>query len=60
MKTLYLPAENSKDVTELPDAVKKGIKVHLQSHIDEIIRALFPVNALKKAAGKSEKPAKAG
>ncbi len=60
VKTLYLPAENSKDVTELPDAVKKGIKVHLQSHIDEIIRALFPVNALKKAAGKSEKPAKAG
>ena len=27
----FTTAENSKDVTELPEAVKKGLKIHLQS-----------------------------
>jgi ATP-dependent Lon protease len=41
VKTLYLPEENRKNVSELPKIVKKGIDIRLKSHIDDIIQELF-------------------
>lgn len=42
VKTLRLPAQNQKDVDELPAPAKKGLKIYTHKHIDEIIKVLFP------------------
>lgn len=42
VKTLFLPKDNEKDVVELPLIARKGLKIHLKKHIDEIIETLFP------------------
>ena len=47
VKTLRLPAQNKKDVDELPAPAKKGLKIYTHKHIDEIIKVLF-VKAKKK------------
>ena len=41
VKTLRLPAQNQKDVDELPAPAKKGLKIYTHKHIDEIIKVLF-------------------
>ena len=41
VKTLRLPAQNKKDVDELPAPAKKGLKIFTHKHIDEIIKVLF-------------------
>ena len=41
VKTLRLPAQNQKDVNELPAPAKKGLKIYTHKHIDEIIKVLF-------------------
>lgn len=41
VKTLRLPAQNQKDVDELPAPAKKGLKIYTHKHIDEIIKILF-------------------
>ncbi|MGL1933700.1 MAG: endopeptidase La [Fibrobacterales bacterium] len=41
VKTIMLPKENDKDVTELPAQVKKGVKIEKFNTIDEIIKKLF-------------------
>lgn len=41
VKTLRLPAQNQKDVDELPLPAKKGLKIFTHRHIDEIIKMLF-------------------
>ena len=41
VKTLRLPAQNKKDVDELPAPAKKGLKIYTHKHIDEIIKVLF-------------------
>ena len=40
--TLFLPKDNEKDVAELPAPARKGLKINLKKHIDEIIEELFP------------------
>ena len=52
VKTLRLPAQNQKDVDELPAPAKKGLKIYTHKHIDEIIKVLF--TGMKAAA---EEPA---
>jgi len=47
VKTLRLPAQNKKDVDELPAPAKKGLKIYTHKHIDEIVKILF-VKAKKK------------
>lgn len=49
VKTLILPMDNQKDVAELPALARKGLKIILKSHIDEIIKLLF------KQSNKSKK-----
>ena len=48
VKTLRLPAQNKKDVDELPAPAKKGLKIYTHKHIDEIIKVLFGKGTAKK------------
>lgn len=59
VKTLHLPEGNKKDVAELPEPAKKGLKIFTHKHIDEIVKILFKV---PKTAGqtKDENVAKVG
>ncbi len=41
VKTLYLPKQNEKDISELPAPAKKGLKIFTMEHIDDLISALF-------------------
>jgi ATP-dependent Lon protease len=66
VKTLHLPEGNKKDVAELPDPAKKGLKIYPHKHIDEIVKILFKVpkagqakdERLKTKETQVEKPAK--
>ncbi|MBR5412318.1 MAG: endopeptidase La [Fibrobacter sp.] len=53
VKTLRLPAQNQKDVNELPAPAKKGLKIFTHKHIDEIIKVLFKEEK-SEAAGKKK------
>lgn len=41
LKTLIFPHENSRDYDELPDYLKKGLKVHFVDHYDEVYKIAF-------------------
>ena len=50
IKTILLPAENKRDLEDIPDTVQKKLKIVLVSHMDEVLdRALVP--AAKKSGG---------
>ena len=36
-----MPEGNKKDVAELPEPAKKGLKIFTHKHIDEIVKILF-------------------
>ena len=59
VKTLRLPEGNKKDVAELPEPAKKGLKIYTHKHIDEIVKILFKdvkvASADKTAAKKTAK-----
>jgi len=38
VKTVIIPKENEKDMTEIPDNVKKGIEFFYVSHVDEVLK----------------------
>ena len=42
VKTLIFPRENKRDFDELPDYIKKGLKVHFVENYDEVFRVAFP------------------
>lgn len=52
VKTLYLPKQNEKDISELPSPARKGLKIHTMEHIDDLIAVLFPTGK-KKRTGKN-------
>jgi ATP-dependent Lon protease len=35
--TVLIPAENEKDLAEIPDSVKEGLKIIPVSHVDEVL-----------------------
>ncbi len=35
--TVFIPKDNEKDLAEIPDNVKKGLKIHPVAHVDEVI-----------------------
>jgi ATP-dependent Lon protease len=37
IKTVFIPKDNEKDLAEIPDNVKKGLKIIAVSHVDEVI-----------------------
>ncbi|MCH9631723.1 MAG: Lon protease 2 [Chlamydiae bacterium] len=41
LKTLIFPKENSRDYDELPDYLKKGLKVHFVTHYDDVYKIAF-------------------
>ena len=45
MTTVLIPAENEKDLAEIPAAVKDGLKIHPVAHVDEV-RALALVEPI--------------
>ena len=53
VKTLHLPEGNKKDVAELPDPAKKGLKIYPHKHIDEIVKILFKMPKVAKSAKKA-------
>ena len=63
VKTLRLPEGNKKDVAELPEPAKKGLKIFTHKHIDEIVKILFAGVKVAKAdaanAAKVGEPAEA-
>jgi len=55
VKTLRLPEGNKKDVAELPEPAKKGLKIFTHKHIDEIVKILFAgVKVAKVDAAKAD------
>jgi ATP-dependent Lon protease len=42
VKTLIFPIENQKDFDELPDYLKKGLKVHFVNYFDEVLDIVYP------------------
>ncbi len=41
MKNIVLPAENRKDLNEIPDYIKKGITFHLVETMDDVVKLVF-------------------
>ena len=41
IKELILPASNRRDYDELPDYIRKGIRVHFAEHYDDVYKVLF-------------------
>ena len=58
VKTLRLPEGNKKDVAELPEPAKKGLKIYTHKHIDEIVKILFA--GVKVAKNESANDVKEG
>ena len=42
LKTLVFPKDNKRDYDELPDYLKKGIKVHFVNTYDDVFKVAFP------------------
>lgn len=42
LKELIFPKDNLRDYDELPDYIKKGIKIHFVEHFDEVFEIAFP------------------
>lgn len=42
--TVLIPKENEKDLKDLPDVIKKNIRLILVTHMDEVLRAALAVN----------------
>ena len=37
-KTVLIPKENEKDLAEIPDNVKKGLKIHFMNTVDDVLK----------------------
>lgn len=48
VKVLIFPLENQRDYEELPDYLKKGLKVHFVNHYDEVFQIAFPKKKMRK------------
>jgi len=42
LKTLIFPSDNERDFAELPEYIKKGLKVHFVGHFEEVFHVAFP------------------
>jgi ATP-dependent Lon protease len=58
IKRVLIPAENEKDIEEIPATVLKGVELALVSHMDEVLKKALvlddPESLFKKAANESE------
>ncbi len=61
IETVLIPAENEKDIREVPAQVQKKVKLVLVEHMDEVLnRALLPDPLPDPLAGKRESPKEDG
>ena len=44
IKTIIVPKENEKDVSELPKEVKEGLQIVLMEQVDDAIKVAFEKN----------------
>jgi ATP-dependent Lon protease len=63
LKTVLIPAENEKDLADIPDNVKRGLKIIPVRTVDEVLghaltEALTPIEWEDEAADDSVLPAK--
>jgi len=42
IKEIIFPKENERDYLELPDYLKKGLKIHFVDHYDDVFKIAFP------------------
>lgn len=59
IKHVIIPHENTKDLTEMPDVIKKSLEIHPVKWIDEVLevaleKAPAPLNESKKPTGKTK------
>jgi ATP-dependent Lon protease len=58
IKRVLIPAENEKDIEEIPATVLKGVELSLVSHMDEVLKKALvlddPETLFKKAALENE------
>jgi len=59
IKHVIIPHENTKDLTEMPDVIKKSLEIHPVKWIDEVLevaleKAPTPLNESKKPTGKTK------
>ncbi len=52
--TVFIPKENEKDLAEIPDSVKKGLKIVPVSHVDEVISTALCANP-NRSPGRSQR-----
>ena len=52
IRTVILPAENEKDLQEVPEEVRKGMTFHFARTVDEVLELALQPNAEKSAATK--------
>ena len=43
IKKVLIPAENEKDIEEIPSTVLKSVEIELVSHMDEVLRKALAV-----------------
>jgi ATP-dependent Lon protease len=51
IKTIIFPKDNQPDYEELPDYLKKGMKVHFVEHYDEVFKLAFPKKDVRATKG---------
>ncbi|RYG58537.1 MAG: endopeptidase La, partial [Alphaproteobacteria bacterium] len=58
--TVFIPRENEKDMADMPDVIKKGLKIIVVDNVDEVLRLALVKDPFggKGGSGKSSKPAK--
>jgi len=56
IRNVILPAENEKDLAEIPAKIKKDLEISFVRHMDEVIAAAIDMPAEKKPAGEPALP----
>ncbi len=54
VKVILLPAQNEKDLSEVPDEMKEGLTLHLVDHFEEVLALVFD-NVADQLLGSSAK-----
>lgn len=49
IRTVLLPKENEKDLVDVPDDIKKELKIVFVTEVDEALRAAFADTAKRRA-----------
>jgi ATP-dependent Lon protease len=52
IKEVIIPLDNAKDLVEIPDHVKKGLKIHPVKFVDEVFAIALKTKPVKSKAGK--------